>query len=123
MLGSLLGGPLCDAHGRKSSIIACGSLFALGGVLLAAAVSYPMLLIGRILVGIAIGWSGFSVAVYVTEVAPSHLRGTLVAVNELTLCAGCLIAFLVGWLLKSHWQWMFGVSVPGAALLTIGTVN
>jgi MFS family permease len=114
---------VCDFHGRKSSVVVCGALFTLGGVVLAASVSYAMLLCGRFLVGAAIGWSGFSVTVYVTEVSPNHLRGTLVAINELTLCGGCLLAFLCGWLLDTRWRWMFGLSVPAAGVLTIGALG
>jgi MFS family permease len=122
VIGSLIGGPVCDSHGRKSSVVFCGALFTLGGILLTVSMSFSMLLCGRFLIGAAIGWSGFSVTVYVTEVSPKHLRGTLVAVNELTLCAGCLLAFLCGWLLDTRWRWMFGLSVPVAAMLTIGSL-
>ena len=123
MVGTLLGGPICDAFGRKPSIILCGLLFTLGGALLAGAHSFGTLLLGRIVEGIAIGWSGFCVAVYVAEVSPQRWRGVLVAVNELALCTGCLFAFLCGWLLHDNWRWMFGASIPSAVLLCIGTCN
>jgi MFS family permease len=80
-----------------------------------------VLILGRLLVGIAIGWSGFSVAVYVTEVAPPAVRASMVAVNELALCTGCLLAFLAGWLLEGSWRWMFAAIVPAAAVLGLGT--
>lgn len=42
------------------------------------------------------------------------------ALNELSLCAGCLIAFLAGWLLNGHWRWMVGAPVPLALTLSAG---
>jgi predicted MFS family arabinose efflux permease len=84
-------GIVADSIGRRVTIILCGACFMLGGLLMAAANAYGLLLLGRLVIGVSIGAGGSVVAVYTTEIAPASSRSTIVAVNELSLCFGCLV--------------------------------
>lgn len=122
-VGALVGGSAADRVGRRRGLVLCSVLFALGAVLMALAPGFALLLVGRFVVGLAVGSSGLVVSVYVTELAPTALRGTLVSVNEVAICAGCLLAIGVDALLinaSSGWRWMLGASAFPAALQLAG---
>lgn len=84
--GSLLAGPLADKIGRKSVIIVADFLFTLGAAIMAISPTIPILMAGRIVVGLGVGIASMIVPIYLAEVSPKQLRGTVVAVNVLMLC-------------------------------------
>ena len=87
LTGCVFGAAACmfvvDNLGRKYSIVIGGILFAIGGTLQAAAVSLPMLLIGRLFSGLAIGTLSMVVPVYLAETAETKIRGTVTTVYQL----------------------------------------
>lgn len=70
----------------------CGIAFGLGAALMSLAPTFPVLLAGRLVAGIGTGISGVLNPIYLSEVAPPALRGTLVTANEILLTVGCLAA-------------------------------
>jgi MFS transporter, SP family, solute carrier family 2 (myo-inositol transporter), member 13 len=79
-----------------------------------------MLVLGRLVVGLGIGISAVVVPAYLGEVAPPHLRGRVVEVYEVMLCAGMLCAALGDWALQglaNNWRWMVGVPVLPAIIM------
>jgi MFS family permease len=117
--GAFGAGALVNAIGRKKSLvlvlIAYGS-FALMGAL---AVSLPMLLAARSLVGLALGVSMVAVPVYVAESAPAAVRGSLLAAYQLATVTGLIVGYLTGYLLAGahSWRWMLGLATVPAVLL------
>lgn len=93
--GSLAAGTLSERLGRKPSIIITSMLFFLGGIMMAFSPSLAYLLLGRFVVGFAVGGSGPCVSVYISEIAQTRQRGMLITLNELLLCVGCLSSILI----------------------------
>jgi len=134
LIGSMFTGTLSDRFGRKKLLLAAAVLFAGSSVLTGWAASFPAFVAWRIGGGIAIGMASNLSPMYIAEVAPAHLRGRLVAVNQLTIVIGILAAQIVNWIIAvrlpfegvadveaaraawnvaSGWRWMFtAVTVP-----------
>jgi len=122
VLGAAAGGALTDRFGRRKMIIAAGVIFALsaGGTALAPAVGW---LIGAMVAsGIGIGIASFISPMYIAELAPAQVRGSLVAVNMLAITTGILAAYLVDYAFSaSHgWRYMFAIALAPSIGLVIG---
>lgn len=64
-------------YGRKKTMLIAGLLFDLGVAITCAAFNLAMLIIGRILLGIAVAFASVAVTLYNSEMAPAHIRGRL----------------------------------------------
>ena len=120
MVGALLSGYLADAISRKWTKVLSGSVYVIGALGCAFAISAPMLIGFRFLLGISVGTASFVAPLYISEVSPPKVRGGLVSFNQLAITSGILIAYIVNFLLKdvtNNWRWMLGLAaLPGAAL-------
>ncbi|MEW5301739.1 MAG: hypothetical protein WDW36_004577 [Sanguina aurantia] len=120
-LGSLGGGGLSDMLGRKKSFLLASLPMLLGPLLSAGAMSLNAMLAGRFVTGIAIGLSSALVPTYISEIAPTRVRGTLGALNQLMICVGILAALLVNVVLPvEQWRTMFLLAVIPALGLGLG---
>ncbi|WP_286879167.1 sugar porter family MFS transporter [Methanoculleus sp. UBA413] len=120
IIGALFGGPLSDRVGRRSSILAASVIFLIGTFVVVLSSLFSIFLIGRILIGIAIGIASFVAPLYISEVAPESIRGALVSLNQLLITIGILIAYGVNFYFAAagDWRAMFLVGViPGTILL------
>lgn len=118
LLASPLAGLLADAYGRKRAILAASLLFVGGALLQAAAGSVAAMVLGRSVVGLAVGGASFVVPLYIAELAPSSWRGRLVTVASLFVTGGQVVAYVVGWWLAEReegWRWMVGLGALPAA--------
>ncbi|KAF1988032.1 general substrate transporter [Aulographum hederae CBS 113979] len=108
---------LADALGRKPVILLADALFILGALLQASARSVTVLVVGRAVVGAAIGAASFATPLYISEIAPARQRGRLVTVQVLAITVGQVLAYVVGWGfsgMDGGWRWMFGLgAAPG----------
>jgi predicted MFS family arabinose efflux permease len=120
MAGGLLAGRLADALGRRRTLVVDAVVFVVGTALSAAAPSYGLLLAGRGITGLAVGVASSTVPVYLSEIAPSEMRGRLVTANQLAVTLGIVASYCVDLLFASSesWRAMFAVGlVPAAGLL------
>src|SRR5882757_8051187 len=80
----------------------------------------------RFMAGIGVGMASMLSPMYIAEVSPAHLRGRMVAINQLTVVIGILITNLVNYSLRNigedAWRWMFGLGVLPSALFFIGAL-
>src|SRR5437879_3432995 len=120
LAGALLGGAAADAVGRRPTNIAGGATFIIGSLVSAAAPDVATLIVGRFVIGIAIGLSSVAAPLYSAELAPARRRGTLVSLFQLAVTVGILASYVVDVMLAptQAWRTMLGVAViPGAALV------
>ncbi|RIB15425.1 general substrate transporter [Gigaspora rosea] len=113
IFSSICAGALSDLAGRRITTTVAATLFICGALVLSLASSYTTLLIGRLIVGIAVGLASMVVPIYISEISPRFQRGQLVTINVLMCTGGQLISYLVatGFIFQHGWRWMFGVSV------------
>jgi SP family galactose:H+ symporter-like MFS transporter len=124
VIGAIVGGWLVDRFGRRHVIIAAAVVFALGAVGTALAPTIPLLVVGRVIVGVAIGVASFTAPMYISEMSPAKVRGTLVSLNQLALTSGIVISYLVDYALSAAgaWRWMFGLAAIPAVILGTGMI-
>ncbi|KHN84818.1 Proton myo-inositol cotransporter [Toxocara canis] len=120
IIGALGSSPFADRWGRRPVIIASAVLFAIGGVVCGAATEKICLLVGRILLGIAIGIASMIIPIYIGEAAPSYIRGSLITTFQVMIAFGQVIANFVAGVFSyanpvyTGWRFMLGLaSVPG----------
>lgn len=102
IIGCLSCGLSADKLGRKPIIVTCCFLFSLASLQLSLCSSYIYFLAGRFLIGLLVGAASMVVPIYVSEVAPSRLRGSLMTLNSLGTTFGQLCAYLASALLENH---------------------
>ena len=117
--GAFVGGMLADAIGRKKSTVLIAVGYAVFALLDAFSVSMPMLLTARLLIGVAIGVSVVVIPVYIAELAPAAMRGSLATAYQFAIVGGIILGYLAGYLLAEthNWRWIFGLAAILAALL------
>ncbi|CAK7223574.1 hypothetical protein SCUCBS95973_005225 [Sporothrix curviconia] len=116
---------LADARGRRRVIFAADALFVIGALVQAASSSVVLMVVGRSIVGAAVGAASFVVPLYIAEAAPAAHRGRLVTVNVLFITLGQVVAYVLGWLLTAHadprtaWRRMVGLGAVPALLQAV----
>ena len=86
MLGAMMGGLVADKLGRKKGLILSQVMGLVGGITMPLSrptMAWEVLLVGRLVVGLTAGLNTVLVPVYVSEIAPLHLRGALGRVQHL----------------------------------------
>lgn len=91
--GALIGGRLSDRYGRRHNLLLLAVLFIVGALGNAAAPNIWVLYPFRFILGWAVGGASATVPVFLAETAPKHLRGTIVAMDQLMIVSGQLLAF------------------------------
>jgi MFS family permease len=92
LLGSIISGGLSDKFGRKKLLLTAAVLFAVSSVFTGLAATFPLFVVWRMIGGVAIGMASNLSPMYIAEIAPAALRGRLVAMNQLTIVIGILVA-------------------------------
>ncbi|KAI8714966.1 MFS domain-containing protein [Fusarium sp. LHS14.1] len=107
-IGAINQGWIADWISRKRSIMVSVVVFTIGSALQTSAVNYAMLVVGRFIGGIGIGQLSMVVPLYISEISPPEIRGTLLVFEELSIVAGIVIAFYITYgtrYISSHWSW------------------
>ncbi|KAJ8560777.1 hypothetical protein K7X08_022637 [Anisodus acutangulus] len=92
LVASLIASPITRNHGCRASILCGGISFFVGAILNAFAVNLGMLLFGRIMSGVGIGFGNQAVPLYLSEMAPAHLRGCLIMMFQPSTTLGIFTA-------------------------------
>jgi len=93
IFGSLFAHWICDRYGRKYSFKVAAIGFIIGLVILATAQNYTTLMIGRIFVGLGVGFGLAIDPLYIAEISPAAHRGRLVTWSEIALNVGLVFGF------------------------------
>ena len=122
LIGAIFSGKLADHFGRKRLLTYIAYLFIVGTLLSTWATSVAVLIIGRFIIGIAIGITSYVCPLYISEMAPAEKRGGLVLLNGIMITGGEAISFLMDYLLTpTHsWRLMFATGLIPAILFLIG---
>lgn len=129
-LGAMFIGRLSDGWGRRRTIILLSVLFFVGTVICVVAPALPVLLLGRVMLGLAVGGASTVVPVYLAELAPYEIRGSLSGRNEVMIVIGQLAAFVVNAIigttlghLDGVWRLMLAVAALPAIFLFFGMLR
>ncbi|MFC0672527.1 sugar porter family MFS transporter [Brachybacterium hainanense] len=140
-IGAFVGGTVSDRIGRRRSILIMSGLFLAGALLVVLspagpqlgefyAPGYALLIAGRILLGLAVGAASSVVPVYLAELAPFEIRGSIAGRNEFAIVTGQLAAFVVNYVifatlghLDGIWRIMFAVCCLPAIALFVGMLR
>lgn len=116
ILGSLAGGRTSDAIGRKWTIGLAAIIFQIGAAIMASAPNFLMLMIGRLLAGVGIGFGVMIAPVYIAEISPTVSRGSFTSFPEICINFGILLGYVSNYAfsgLSQHLSWrvMLGVGI------------
>ena len=121
VIGAATNGILADIFSRKKVIIATAIIFILGSILCGFAPNVYVLIISRIFVGLAVGIVNFVIPLYLSEISPKAVRGTLVSLYQWAITAGILFSYFINAAFAQavfNWRWMLLAGVlPGLVLL------
>lgn len=125
IFGAFFGGNITDRFGRRFILMASGVIFAVGALWSGFASSPVSLIFARLFLGLAIGTASFAVPLYIAEISPVKVRGTLVSLFQLMITIGILVSYFSDFLFAndanpSCWRPMFYVGVIPALILLVG---
>eukprot|EP00252_Welwitschia_mirabilis_P003629 TRINITY_DN13693_c0_g1_i3.p1 TRINITY_DN13693_c0_g1~~TRINITY_DN13693_c0_g1_i3.p1 ORF type:complete len:365 (-),score=36.87 TRINITY_DN13693_c0_g1_i3:981-2075(-) len=118
MVGAIASGRIADQIGRNAGLTLATVPGIAGWLLITFTKNVLLMYVGRLLTGIATGIISFIAPVYISEIAPTHLRGLLGTVNQLSITTGIMLAYLLGLLFS--WRLMAIIGVVPCALLIVG---
>jgi sugar porter (SP) family MFS transporter len=122
-LGAIVGGKAADLFGRRRVLLVTAAIFGIGALASAVAPSPPVLIVSRVILGLAIGLASTNVPVYLSEVAPPHARGWVVSLFQLAVTVGIVVAYLTDYAfagVDEGWRWMLGLAVAPALVFGTG---
>ncbi|KAL8539547.1 hypothetical protein ACS0TY_001234 [Phlomoides rotata] len=127
LFASFLASKVTESFGRKTSLLIGGVSFLLGAALNGAALNTYMLIFGRVLLGIGVGFTNQAVPLYLSEMSLPKHRGAISNGFQLSLGIGFLTATLVNYgtqNMKAGWGWRISLAVVAipASILTVGAL-
>ena len=100
--GVLAAGSLSDYLGRKLTMLISAALFSISAIGCAVCGSFDGLVAYRIIGGVGIGIVSIVSPIYISEVSPAKIRGTLVSLYQLAVTAGFLLAYMANWAIDAN---------------------
>ncbi len=125
IVGAFSAGKPADRFGRRRVLFVLAVFYFISALGSALAQTWIPFLLYRFLGGLAVGGASVVAPMYIAEIAPAHLRGRLVAVNQLNIVSGILLAFFSNYVVSQliegavAWRWMFGVEAFPSALFFV----
>jgi len=138
LFGALASGYLSDSFGRKKPLILAAVLFTVSAVGTGIVDRFTPFIFYRLIGGMGIGLASAISPMYIAEIAPAHLRGRLVSINQLTIVIGILLAQIVNFIIADKipadytdnmilaswngqmgWRWMFWAEAVPATLFLL----
>ncbi|KAH7853235.1 hypothetical protein Vadar_000343 [Vaccinium darrowii] len=125
LIASFFASSVTQAYGRKPSIILGGAAFLVGAALSGVAFNVYMLIFGRVLLGVGVGFANQSVPLYLSEMAPPKYRGAINNGFYFSVNIGAFTAKLINYdteKIKGGWGWRISLAMGAvpASILTLG---
>ncbi|MBV8372663.1 MAG: sugar porter family MFS transporter [Candidatus Eremiobacteraeota bacterium] len=122
--GAAGAGALADAIGRRLTLLVSGLIFLVGALVSALTPNEGILLAGRFVVGIGIGFSSVVAPLYISEVSPAAVRGALVSLYQFAITVGILGAYLIDYAFApaANWRGMLAFALVPSCILIVGMV-
>ncbi|KAF0890343.1 hypothetical protein E2562_002742 [Oryza meyeriana var. granulata] len=125
-LSSLVASRVTRRVGRQAIMLTGGALFLAGSALNAGAVNIAMLIIGRMLLGVGVGFTTQAAPLYLAETAPARWRGAFTSAYHFFLVLGTVAATaanyftdrIPGW----GWRVSLGLAAVPAAVIVVGAL-
>ncbi|KAK6774641.1 hypothetical protein RDI58_029880 [Solanum bulbocastanum] len=114
LIGSIAGGRTSDAIGRKWTMGFAAVIFQIGAAVMTIAPSFEILMVGRILAGVGIGFGVMIAPVYIAEISPTIARGSLTSFPEIFINLGILLGYVSNYAfsgLSAHISWRVMLAV------------
>ena len=127
LVGSLASGKTSDYIGRRYTIVLAAATFLVGALLMGLAPSFLVLLVGRVIAGIGVGFALMIAPVYVAELSPSMTRGFLTSLPEVFITFGILLGYVLNYALSGlpehiNWRIMLGLAAIPAIGIGLGVI-
>ena len=138
LLGSALGaftaGWLSDRIGRRNSMLVAALMFLVGSLGSALAPTITILILWRVVGGLAVGFASVLAPAYIAEISPASMRGQLGSLQQLAIVIGIFLALLFDYVIVlftsdqnpvsvigplAAWRWMFMSEIIPAALYAV----
>ncbi|VDL90335.1 unnamed protein product [Schistocephalus solidus] len=127
VFGALIGSPMSNKMGRKLSLFILNVPMAAGSLLMMCSVlanTFEMIIVGRVLVGLACGAFTAIAPVYLAEIAPVSIRGAAGIVHQLAVVTALLISQIFGLTevmgTATLWPYLLGLTIiPSVVLLLL----
>jgi MFS family permease len=129
IFGSLFAHWICDRYGRRHSFKVAAIGFIIGSIIMASATNYTVLMVGRVFVGLGVGFGLAIDPLYIAEISPAEHRGRLVTWSEIAINVGLVFGFFSGIMFYGvaddlQWRLMFamGCILPIVMIILVQTV-
>ncbi|KAF8690405.1 hypothetical protein HU200_040756 [Digitaria exilis] len=126
LAASFVASRICTRFGRKRTMQAASVFFLAGSGLCAGAVDLPMLIVGRVCLGVGVGFGNQAAPLFLSEIAPAHIRGALNILFQLNVTIGILVANVVNYFASAvhplGWRYALGGAAVPAAMLFLGSL-
>ncbi|MFZ4777585.1 MAG: sugar porter family MFS transporter [Terrimicrobiaceae bacterium] len=132
VFGTLVSGFLSSRFGRRKTILVSAVVFVVGALACSVSPDENFLIGARFLLGIGVGVASFTAPLYLSEISPQSVRGSMISMYQLMITIGILLAFLSDtWLAKyatfggqtgEHWRIMLGIIAIPAAVMFVGVL-
>lgn len=122
VLGAAISGKYANRFGRKTLLIFAAFCYIIGTLIIVCSNAVFEIIIGRFIVGFAIGVSSYVTPLFIAETAPAAYRGRLLLINGILITGGQVIALLIDYFLSfsGNWRLMFLLGTIPAAILLLG---
>lgn len=134
--GVLAVGPLSDRFGRKLAMFLAAGMFLISAIGTSLPHDIWTFILFRFLGGVGVGIASISTPMYIAEITPAHIRGRMVAINQIAIAGGLAASAIVNyWITHSHgdthspevqlwlrdqgWRWMFAAGILPSIIFAI----
>jgi SP family galactose:H+ symporter-like MFS transporter len=132
VFGTLISGFLSSSLGRRKTILISALAFMGGSLLCSYAHDADQLIGARLILGMAVGVASFTAPLYLSEISPQKVRGSMISMYQLMITIGIVIAFLsdawlasyatLGGVTGGHWRVMLGIIALPATIMFVGVL-